>query len=239
VPGRSMPEAIDPNGNLVDLPPLPEALASADLDRIKPEPNQPSPHAPIQSAPSTDPALARTSFDAAPTAPNAPTVYLDVAGHVVEFSDVLVALGKAGMKVDNAGDEKVPTNKADVQIDFDFDIAEAPKVPSSKTPCEKCDGDSTFCPANAKSMTAAGGIKLVPVGTSTKHAMTGPISDFAAFLDAVENKAEAVKRLGQTKTTVVPIGDNVSIELKATIVPTEPEKAKAAAKNSETPNTRR
>ncbi len=56
-PARSLPEAVDPDGQVVDLPPLPESVASADLDRIKPAPNQPSPQ-----APGVDPQLARTSF---------------------------------------------------------------------------------------------------------------------------------------------------------------------------------
>ncbi len=43
---RSLPQGFDPKGEPVELPPLPEALASADLDRIKPEPNQPTPQAP-------------------------------------------------------------------------------------------------------------------------------------------------------------------------------------------------
>jgi hypothetical protein len=237
VPGRSMPEAIDPQGNVVDLPPLPEAVASTDLDRIKPEPFQPSPQGPIRSAPSTDPSLARTSYDAAPPAPKVPTVYLDVAGHVVEFADVIVALGKAGMKVDSAGGAKVLTDKSEVHIEFDKNLPIA-RSSSSNAPCEKCDDDATVCPANARSMKTgqvAGGIKLVPdpspAGLSNQDALT----DFAAFLASAEDRGEALKLLGQTKTTIVHLGENVSLELKATVVPTSPENARSADKKDEAP----
>ena len=56
-------------------PPVPEGVASAELDRIKPAPNQPSPQAGVVSAPAgatnRDEQLARTSFDVEP-APIAP-----------------------------------------------------------------------------------------------------------------------------------------------------------------------
>jgi len=66
VPGRSLPVPIDPQGRTVDLPPLPVGLASAGLDQIPPDPNQPSPQALQTLAPSADPRFARTEFHPVP-----------------------------------------------------------------------------------------------------------------------------------------------------------------------------
>jgi hypothetical protein len=227
VPGRSMPEAVDPNGNLVDLPPLPEALASADLDRIKPEPYQPSPQSPSQSAPSSDPALARTSFDAAPTAPKAPTEIQDVDVQVesgsIQLSTILDGLAKAGVK-----------------LVVDIDPKEMPKA---KAVCEKCDDDLTYCPAAAGSMKAgqvAGGMKLVPE-SSPQIGVKWKVSDGDLALEADLKMDEALKMPGKTETTVIPLGGNFSLELKATVVPTSPdkEKAKTAVRKDETPASQR
>ncbi len=66
VPDRSLPEAFDQDGQAFELPPLPEAYASADLNQINPG----SPLASAQSAPKprmiSDPQLARTSLQAIP-----------------------------------------------------------------------------------------------------------------------------------------------------------------------------
>ena len=69
VPDRSFPEARDKDGNVYELPPLPEAYASNDLNQISPG----SPLASAQSLPINqlargvaDPALARTSLEAIP-----------------------------------------------------------------------------------------------------------------------------------------------------------------------------
>lgn len=62
MPSRSAPEAIDPSGKPVDLPPLPEGLAATDLDRIRPEPDQPSPQAIVSNASAVDPQVAQASF---------------------------------------------------------------------------------------------------------------------------------------------------------------------------------
>jgi hypothetical protein len=361
VPGRSMPEAIDPNGNVVDLPPLPEALASADLDRIKPEPFQPTPQAPIQSAPSADPALAKTSYDAAPPAPKAPMYFtlgeiksrsivrkktvealakagvdavevdfeikdgskgenetfdfelqdedvkllwalraaglaLDTPGqcdanHVViapkelagmklgsqkcelceskdgqapksmptvagpvggdininlEPSDLAVAVLKAGDDVE-WGDVIVAMIKAGVKFDKAPFLNSSSFIPA-KVACEKCDGDTTFCPANAPTFKAeqvAGGIRLVPDtfpdslrSGMNLESLSEQVRDLARFLDSKENKDVVLKLLGRTETTVLPVNGQFSLELKATVVPASPEKDKVATKKGEAPTPR-
>jgi hypothetical protein len=106
-PARSMPEPLDPNGNLVDLPPLPEAVASADLDRIKPAPNQPSPQTPVFPSPSSavpdrDSELARTSFDAGvPVVKRPPSAtWSDAQAQVRLLERAIEALEKASVGID-------------------------------------------------------------------------------------------------------------------------------------------
>jgi hypothetical protein len=356
VPGRSMPEAIDPNGNVVDLPPLPEALASTDLDRIKPEPNQPSPQAPVQPTPSADPALARTGFDAAPPAPKGPMTFAPSDSHAhsmlpkkalealakagvgveVDFEiegqkelftfelqgedlELLNAMVKAGVKLDTPihfdanhvvvspkelagmkfGSAKCELcesknglkPKCIAQVDGEFgedinidlqpkDLAvallkadedvecggiivamikagvkfdSAPFLNSksfipAKADCEKCDGDLTYCPANARSMEAsqvAGGIRFVPDAFPDSlrtgmnlESLSQQVRDLAKFLNSAEHKDVALTLLGRTETSVLPIDGRFSLEIKATVVPASPEKATAAAKKAETPTPR-
>jgi hypothetical protein len=71
MPSRTLPQPVDADGKLVELPPLPEAYASTDLDRIKPDPNQPSPQ--MVANGSVDTEVARTGLDvAAPAHPLMP-----------------------------------------------------------------------------------------------------------------------------------------------------------------------
>ena len=222
-PARSLPEAIDPDGNIADLPPLPEALASTELDRIKPEPDQPSPQAPQLSAPEVDSALARTSYDAAPPAPKRPSESsrANVEARILQLIQELEALSQAGMSLD---------------IENPVRDLKAPKAA-----CEKCDGDSTFCPADARAIKpgeVAGGLKLAPepsvqIGVSMKDHIGAPM------FDTVANLNDALKNPGKTETTVIPLGGQVSLEIKATVVPTPPDKSKTATKTDEAPASKR
>jgi len=77
-PSRSYPEAFDPAGKLVDLPPLPEGLAADDLDRIKPAPDQPSPQTIVSNASAADASVSRTSFVPDAVAAPSPSVQANV-----------------------------------------------------------------------------------------------------------------------------------------------------------------
>jgi hypothetical protein len=246
VPGRSLPEAVDPNGNVLDLPPLPEAVASADLDRFKPEPYQPSPQNPLRSAPSpsADPALARTNFDSAPPAPKAPMEFEEVVGEDfnVDLSILLKALAKSGVKVPDEPKFAVNLLKAmadAAQCDAD---AQAKDSPKAKAVCPRCDGDTTFCPATARDFKVgivAGGIKMVSEEAKPQVGVTIKDANGVQVYDAVANLEDVLKMPGKTGTTVFPLGDNVSLEIKATVVAAPAEKAQAAAKKDETPSTKR
>jgi hypothetical protein len=232
VPGRSMPQQVDPEGNVLELPPLPEALASADLDRIKPEPYQPSAQTKIQSAPAADPALARTSFDAPPPAPRNPAEAKDAPteGDSISLSEVIDGLTKAGVK-----------------LVVDVDPKATPKL--LKVDSEECPADATVCPATAGSIKpgqVAGGMKLAPGGWSViqavKNASMGVVirdADGSQVADTGIKMLEVFKTPGKTETTFIPFPGPFSLEVKATLVPNPSDQSKTAAKVGESPTSKR
>ena len=197
-PARSMPEAIDVNGNVVDLPPLPEALASTELNRINPAPNQPSPQAPIFSDPAQDTELARTSFDAAGEAFGpTPDARLRLLQKVLE------ALESAG--------------------GANYFNVETRDLKPAKPACDKCEvEDEMFCPV-AKSFAPVGS----KAATEMKVKLGVSLKDPSGFqvVDAVANLEKALKTPGQTETTVIPLGGQIALEIKATVVPRTATKA--------------
>jgi hypothetical protein len=211
-PTRTIPQSVDASGATVDLPPLPEALASNDLDRIKPEPNQPSPQSPLIAQPESDPSIARTGFDAAPAAPNPPFVEAAEttgAARMARLKKLQEALAKAGF-----------------DLDINVDANDLDEITLVKPVCEKCDGDTLFCPSDAKAMTQgepAGGFKLaherVAFGLTVKDVQGNKVQSADLKIE------EALKNPGKTSTTLVPLSGRVSLEIKATLVPT----AKATA----------
>ena len=226
-PARSMPEPFDPNGNLVDLPPLPEAVASADLDRIKPAPNQPSPQAPVLPSPSATPdrdtELARTSFDAENSTGKRPAAGQDLnrqaRRHLLERA--IEALEKAGQDLDLE------------VVDVDFK-----ELQPFKVGCAKCDVDEMECPLAASSTIPAGGIKLATEMT-TQLGVTVKKPGGSESLEVSANLNEALKAPGRTETTVIPLGGKLALEIKATVVPASPEKAKVEEKKADSPDSPR
>ena len=215
LPLRSMPRPIDPSGQEVELPPLPEAVASADLDRIKPD--QPSPQTTVYAIPEADSAIARTSYT--PFVATSPRSLEIPAGSAEARSELLDRLLRA-------------LSEAGVNVDLD---PSHPTLKSARRDCEKCDGDSTFCPADAREVPDAGGIKLAPqptaeIGISVKD------RDGVAVFDSAAPLTEALKSPGKTETKMIPIGENLSLEIKATVVSTAP---KSEARKATNPAPRR
>jgi hypothetical protein len=226
-PSRSLPRAIDPDGNAVEneLPPLPEALASTELDRIKPAPYQPSPQAPLVSAPVRDAQLARTSFDSVPPAgkPAAEIEEVIFENRSNFLERVLDALTRAGLTVDIDVESRSPADR------------------SHGPACEKCDGDEAICPAEVRTVRtpeAPGSLKLAPelsaeVGVTLKDAGGRQVFDADAALK------EVFRTPGRTETRLIPLGGKIALEIKATVVPTSPERAKTAEKTADAPATPR
>jgi hypothetical protein len=214
-PLRSMPVAVDVNGTVTDLPPLPEAVASADLDRIKPAPNQPSPQTLTIPGAVPDPSLARTSYELAAVASNPPAA--DVVegtseARMARLRKLQEALAKAGFDLEMSPVENRETNE----------------IKRSRTVCEKCDGDSLFCPAEGKSSenpTVAGGMKLVAERAGS-IGLTVKVTEGGNIIDSYATLSEALKNPGKTETTLIPVGERVSLEIKATLVPNTNETAR-------------
>ncbi len=217
VPLRSYPQAIDANG-VIDLPPLPEAVASTDFDRIRPD--QPSPQAPL--VPDADQSLARTSFDAAPPAPMLPVASAPetaVETSLTRLEKLVDALAKAGY-----------------DLDIDCFRPDPKSLKPIKTNCEKCEADSTFCPDSglvALPAEIAGGMKLVEDQPPVALGVTVKDAHATKPVKSVLKLEEALKNPGKTETSLVPLGGDFSLEIKATLVPTP--KATASQPKPTTP----
>ncbi len=111
-PSRSLPRSIDVDGKVVELPPLPEAVASADLNQIPPG----SPLASPQMRPRAgmaDPALARTSFARTAVAPPAqPATPALTLGAFTSTSNTLIEFSKKLM-------ERMPEYEMDIDVSSD------------------------------------------------------------------------------------------------------------------------
>ena len=84
----------------------------------------------------------------------------------------------------------------------------------------------------------AGGLKLARTHRRRLGiSLTNP--DGFQYFDAVAKLDEALKTPGRTETTVIPIGENMALEIKATVVPNKGEKAKTADKKAEAPAAKR
>ncbi len=220
-PARSMPEPLDPDGNLVDLPPLPEAVASADLERIKPAPNQPSPQTQIFPSPSFDPErdteLARTSFDAEnPAAKRPPSAHGSEAQARIRLLERAIdALEKAAQGAD---------------LDtFEVDFKE---LKAAATGCEKCDADERECPLASASSMPPGGLKLASE-TTAQLGVTVKKADGSNSLEISGSLNEALKAPGRTETTVIPLGGKLALEIRATVVPSPADKGPTDRKESD------
>ncbi len=106
-PCRSLPRSIDVDGKEVELPPLPESVASADLNQIEPGSKLASPQMKIQGS-MADPALARTSYiEPAPASAPAPAPVMgDFAKMPLQdFARRLIErMGEYEMDIDLSGD---------------------------------------------------------------------------------------------------------------------------------------
>ncbi len=212
-PARSMPQPFDRNGKLVNLPPLPEAVASADLDRIKPAPNQPSPQAPVFASPSAPPGLdtelARTSFDAETPVLKRPPSF--------QGSDTQTRIALAG-----AGVEAL--EKASLDLDLETVEVDYKEIPPVKGGCAKCDADEMECPLAGASAIAPGGLKLASE-TATQIDITVKKPGASPAPTATADLSEALKAPGRIETAVIPLGGKLSLEIKARVVPAATEKA--------------
>ena len=242
VPSRSMPEAVDADGQVFELPPLPETYASADLDRIKPG----SPLATPQSTPITspertiaDPQLARTAFEleAVPEreiesytynveTPVAPAPTPGLASVVESF----LRNGIEGRGIKNPGDfpEQRPTDDGPDHPESFPNRVFADIVTVID---EQATGHLT-CPAAGCPFSAEGcDVKNQPKTLSpAKVEMGVSVRDGKGLCvyNAEEDLVAALKTPGKTEVKYIPLGENLSLEIQAKVI-ANPERKPAAA----------
>ena len=239
VPDRSMPEAVDANGQVFELPPLPEAYASAELDRIKPGSPMASPQAPLLNTPErtiADPQLARTSFELeavpereiasynynveTPVAPpQAPAPGLasvvesflrgGIEGRGTKAPGYIPALS-AQPTTDVGPDNQEPfPNRSFTDIVTNVDVLE-----SDYDICS-----NTGCPFSAEGCDAKNQPKTQP---AAKVEMGVSVRDGKGLCvyNAEEDLVSALKTPGKTEVKYIPLGDNLSLEIQAKVIAT-------------------
>ena len=240
VPSRSMPEAVDADGQVFELPPLPEAYASADLDRIKPG----SPLATPQSTPITrpertiaDPRLARTAFEleAVPEreienytynveTPVAPAPAPILASVVESF----LRGGMEGRGVKNPGYfPNLPDQRlTEVGPDRPEPFADVHPV-SDEQATDYATRPATGCPFSAEGSDAKNQPKTLP---AAKVEMGVSVRDGKGLCvyNAEEDLVAALRTPGKTEVKYIPLGDNLSLEIQAKVI-ANPDRQPAAA----------
>ena len=240
IPSRSVPVAVDPKGRVVDLPPLPEALASADLNRIPPEPGQPSGQVPhVVSEPIRDPQLARTRFEpldqpearrAAGTTPGSASGITEARLHdsrPVEEGEARCAVGPATAPRTTVPAlvasliQKLSAFDPDIDIDLDLDDktrAQIERYIASKNGVASDASVPCTMPGCKDHVESASARTQSPMSLSVSVKDT----DGKRFVDSTSRLETALKTPGKTETQYIPLGGKFALEIKATLVPAGP-----------------
>lgn len=230
VPDRSFPEAIDADGKVFDLPPLPEAYAANDLNQISPG----SPLATPQTAPIgrpgrsiSDPQLARTSFEPIPDSEiqgwTPATLPVPPAG-VAAIVEAFLRKGMAAAAPSNAGpDRQEPfPNRVFADIVTELDAAPAAECDAAACHVAGCPFAADGCdePKSAAKVIAPAQV-AIDVRFADKQgvqASSGPLEINAALQNP-----------GKAEVKTIPLGNGVSLRIEAKVVPTAPAADKSAA----------
>ncbi|WP_435006170.1 hypothetical protein P12x_003812 [Tundrisphaera lichenicola] len=195
LPARTTPEAIDKDGQVIDLPPLPEALASADLNLVNPDkPSGQSRH--IVSEPIRDADLARTSHEFGVPDVSSNAIYRPL---MVRLAEVLASVLEESCEDEGKFFVTATPAEFDIQV-----LNENDQATCSKADREK--GSNT------------------PLSAPARMALGLTIDDSAGskVLDSSTSLETALKNPGKTETRYLKIGDKFSLEIRATVVPTGP-----------------
>ena len=244
VPDRSYPAAFEQDGTAFELPPLPEAYASTDLDQIKPG----SPLATAQSTPITrpgrsvgDPQLARTSLEAIPDREIENYNYNLPATPPAGLAAIVESFVRQGM---TAGAEPrtglcptVPVlNVNDVGPDrqepFPNRSFKDIVATVDDQPCDTAD-----CPAAGCPFAAAGcaEVEVSPVAKSPAARVEMGVSvrdgQGTCVFNSEADLVAALKNPGKTEVRYIPLGNGLSLEIQAKVVgkPTATVQSPAAA----------
>ena len=220
LPSRSTPKAIDATGKLVDLPPLPEGLASTELDQFQPASNQPSPQMRIPGGATTDAQLARTALeDDSPT--NLPVFEDETPTGGIRFLKKLIESGILDdCEVDFEADASamyfrvVPKGAGKTKDDDHCDQAET--TPTSAMPKADCPAEA-HCDNGVETATfkAQGFVKLAEGWAQVSKLVREPVEG------AVEVKTRPVGLLGCLVEDVMKkLGCEIEVEKIYALNPT-------------------
>ena len=235
VPDRSFPEAVDGNGEVFDLPPLPEAYASADLDRIKPGTPLASPQSAVPSVasarPIADPQLARTSLQPIPDSEiengNAPT-----------GSAILTALGD-GPTSNRDQPGATPRSGVPEAVALGTMVESFLRSGMASAP-EKCDGPA--CPASGCPFSAEGcddpNRATAPAPAKVEMGVSVRDAQGTCVFNAEEDLVAALRTPGKAEVKYVPLGGNLSLQIEAKVV-TSPAAQPARTAAQAAPSTNR
>ncbi len=216
VPDRSFPEAVDQDGQVFELPPLPEAYASADLNQINPGP----PLASAQSAPKprmiSDPQLARTSLQAIPDDE------LEVSTSLLEnYYLKLEAEAKASSKSGCAtGITELDSRFCPVESDGLASMVEGFLRKGMNSSADQSTCDEPACPVEGCPFSVEGCDETKPSTQAANVEMGISVRDGQGLCvyNAEEDLFAALKNPGKTEVKYVPLGENLALEIQAKVV---------------------
>jgi len=232
VPDRSLPEAVNSEGVVFELPPLPESYASADLDRIKPG----SPLATAQSTPITrpnrtisDPQLARTSLEAIPDHEIENFSY-HTEGSIqpTSLASVVESFLRKGMgnqPVANSGlFPSLPNgNMVDVGPDrqepFPNRTFQDIVTITDETPCDTPECPAEGCPFSATGCDDFKPTPLIPAtAPKVEMGITVRNGQGSCVFNAEDDLVAALKNPGKTEVKYIPLGNGLSLQIEAKVV---------------------
>ena len=226
VPDRSIPEAVDQDGQVFELPPLPEAYASNDLNQINPGSPLASPQSPATSKMIADPQLARTSLEVIPDSE------LEDANSLLQtYYSRLAAAAKCDAELANTGSAvgltKLDTRFCPVESDGLASIVEQ-FLRKGMTPSANPHCDEPGCPAEGCPFSAEGCDEPKPA-TAAKVEMGISVRDGKGLcvFDSESDIVAALKNPGKTEVKYIPLGGNLALEIQAKVVPNPSAMAKA------------
>jgi hypothetical protein len=244
-----VPVAVDPNGQVIDLPPLPEAVASADLNRIPPEPAQPSGQAAhVVSEPIRDDRIARIRFEPLEQAEARPAsgTASGAATTVTRLESRFVPVESAEARC-SVGPAKVPTatipalvaqlvqKLCEMDEDLQGDLDDSTRALVGRYFTGKCVSTEEETPPctmpDCKSCGATASKR------SNDMSVIVSLKDPAGkrVVDATSRLESALKTPGKTETQYIPLGGKFALEIKATLVPAVPGLYKEIQKIDTTP----
>ena len=236
VPDRSLPEAVDKDGQVFELPPLPEAYASNDLNQINPGSPLASSQSPPPSKMIADPQLARTSLEAIPDSEleDANSLLQTYYSKLAEAAKCDAEMAKTGSGV---GPRNLSTRFCPVESDGLASIVEQFLREGMTPSADRKTCDEPGCPAEGCPFSAEGcdESKAKP-DTAAKVEMGISVRDGKGLcvFDSESDIVAALRNPGSTEVKYIPLGGKLALEIQAKVVPIPSAMAKTGQETAPT-----